>query len=464
VAVGSRSRSTGATVAFACAAMLVSYLPFSAVNGVLGAIGASSGVGTHQLQWVTDAFTVALTGAVLSGGVLADRYGPRLITLVGMTLTVASTLVGWLTGILHGGGAVHLLWAGQAVAGLGAGLVMSATLSLIAVTAPTATARTRAIAMWAGANVVGLGAGPFLSGTIADATSWRWLFPPISALAAAVFILGAIGARESVTTGGRGLDLPGQAMSALGVVALVYGVIQGGATGWTSVGALSGLSVGAVALAAFLVAEARSAAPLFRPQLFATRDFTAAGLAAMGVLFTVIGVVFVESLVLAHQHVSDLGIAERLGCVFAGNAAASLLAGRLQSRVSPRVVLTAGLLVAIVGLVTLLGINGATGLGDLAWRLVIVGAGCGTVVATSTAVAVQSVAPELAGLAGTANNVLRQLGGALGAAVIGGIFAARLAAGTGYAGAGHICATVLIGMLAATAAAVGGLLFARRVQ
>src|SRR5216684_1773056 len=109
VGVGSRRRSTAATVAFA--AMLVSYLPFSAVTGVLGAIGASSGVGTHQLQWVTDAFTVALTGAVLSGGVLADRYGPRLITLVGMTLTVASTLVGWLTGILHGVGAVHLLWA-----------------------------------------------------------------------------------------------------------------------------------------------------------------------------------------------------------------------------------------------------------------------------------------------------------------------------------------------------------------
>jgi len=93
--------------------MLVSYLPFSAVTGVLGAIGASSGVGAHQLQWVTDAFTVALTGAVLSGGVLADRYGPRLIALVGMTLTVASTLVGWLTGILHGASAVHLLWAGR---------------------------------------------------------------------------------------------------------------------------------------------------------------------------------------------------------------------------------------------------------------------------------------------------------------------------------------------------------------
>jgi MFS family permease len=150
-------------------------------------------------------------------------------------------------------------------------------------------------------------------------------------------------------------------------------------------------------------------------------------------------------------------------CLFAVSAAASLLAGRLQSRVSTRVVLTGGPLVAIVGLVTLLGINGTTGRADLAWRLVIVGAGCGTVVAASTAVAVQSVAPELAGMAGTANNVLRQLGGALGAAVIGGIFAARLSAGTGYAGAVHICATVLIGILAATAAAVGGLLFARRV-
>jgi len=131
-------------------------------------------------------------------------------------------------------------------------------------------------------------------------------------------------------------------------VALVYGVIHGGVSGWMTPATLAGLAVGALGLAAFVLVEHRAAAPLLRPQLFASGGFTAAGLAAMAVLFTVVGVVFVLTLFFAHQQVSGLGIAVRLGCLFGGNAAASLTSARLQALTSPRTVLITGLLIATV--------------------------------------------------------------------------------------------------------------------
>jgi MFS family permease len=300
---------------------------------------------------------------------------------------------------------------------------------------------------------------------IADHASWRWLYPPITVLALAAVTFGASRARESAAPAGRRLDWPGQVTGAVGVVALVYGVIHGGVSGWMTPATLAGLAVGALGLAAFVLVEHRAAAPLLRPQLFASGGFTAAGLAAMAVLFTVVGVVFVLTLFFAHQQVSGLGIAVRLGCLFGGNAAASLTSARLQALTSPRTVLITGLLIAAAGLTGLLTSTGATGLGGFAWRLAIAGAGCGLVVATSTAVAVQSVPPELAGMAGmagAANNAVRQLGGALGTAVIGVVFAARLHAGAGYAGAVHSCAITLIVLLVSAAAAAAALLFARR--
>ncbi|WNV88238.1 hypothetical protein [Umezawaea sp. Da 62-37] len=245
-------------------------------------------------------------------------------------------------------------------------------------------------------------------------------------------------------------------------MALVYGVISGGVSGWGSAEALIGLGLGVVALIGFVVVEQRSAAPLLRPALFASRGFSAAGLAAMVVLFTIVGVVFVLSLFFAHQHVSSLGIAVRLACLFGGNAVASLTAARLQAVFGARVVLMAGLVVAPAGLVSLLGTTDTTGLGGFSWRLLITGAGCGLVIATSTAVAVQSVPGEFAGMAGAANNAVRQLGGALGAAVVGVLFAARLRAGAGYSDAVHTCAIALAALLLVTAAATAVLLFARR--
>jgi MFS family permease len=390
-----RVRGFPSTVAFAALAILVCYLPFSAINGVLGTVGASAGVGTGQLRWVTDAFTVTLTVAVLAGGALAQRHGARSIVLTGLGVTVLAGAVGWLAGSVGGPAGVHVLQVAQALAGTGAGVVMAAGLALIAATAPDPGARARAISLWAAANVVGLGAGPFLSGAVTAVASWHWAFLPVVVAALAVTAYGVTRA------------LPGPPTSEVDVV---RGVRR-------------------------LLAQA--------PRLFAHRGFAAAGLAAAVVLFAVIGVVFELSLFLHAHQVSELGIAVRLGCLFAGNALASVASGPLQRRFGLPAVLVGGLAVLAIGLVALLALHD-TSVVQVGWRVALVGLGAGPVIATGAALAIQSVPGALAPAAGTVHNCTRQLGGALSTAVLGGAL--------------HAAVLVLVALVAVTAAATVGLL------
>jgi len=444
--------ASAATVGFACLAMLVSYLPFSAANGALGAIAATSGAQTADLQWVTDAFAVALGATVLSAGVLGDLYGRRRIAVLGLGLTVAGTTLDVVAGATT---TVRLLWVGQALAGIGGGMVMSATLALIAV-------RPRAIPLWAAAVVVGLGGGPFIASAVVDYGAWPWTFAPIGGLALATAVFGLARSGESAAPAGRRLDVPGQVTGATGIAALTYAVISGGSAGWTAPLTVAAFALAAAGLVAFAVVEGRSPAPLFHPSLFASRGFTAAGLAATAVLFAMGGGAFVLSLFFSGQHVDTLGIATRLGCLFAANALASLAAGPLQSRFGPRPVLLGGLVIAALGALSLLTVAAGTGLAGFAWRLVILGTGSGLVMATSSTVAVQSVPGPLAGMAGAGNNAMRQLGAALGPAVLGVLVGAH--GGTGLLGAVHATAAVLAVIFAAAAAASALLLRTRTVS
>jgi MFS family permease len=448
---------------FACAAMLVSYLPFSAANGMLGTIAAATGAATWQLQWVSDAFAVALGATVLSGGVLSDLFGRRRVTLIGLLLTALGGAAGFAAGRLPDASAVRLLWAGQGIAGIGGGAVMSATLGMIAAAAPGAAARNRAISWWAASVVAGLGGGPFLAAAITSRAGWHWLYAPVIVLALAVAAFGARRSAESSAAAGRRLDATGQVTGAAGLAALTVAGINGGAAGWSAPITRGAFALAAAALTAFVLAEHRSVSPLLRLELFASGGFTAAGVAAMAVLLAIGGGLFVLSLFFVHQHVGDLGIAVRLGCLFAGNALASLAAGPLAGRFGPRAVLVGGLVVAAAGAVTLLTVTDSTGLAGFGWRLAITGVGAGLVMATATAVAVQAAPGPLAGMAGAANNALRQLGAALGPAVLGTILAARLRSGAGDAAALHTCAAVLAAVFILTAIAAATL-FTRRTS
>ena len=378
---------------------------------------------------------------------LGDLYGRRRIAVLGLGLTVVGTMLDVVAGAAT---TIRVLWVGQAVAGVGGGMVMSATLALIAV-------RPRAIPLWAAAVVVGLGGGPFIASAVAGYAAWQWTFAPIGVLALATALFGLARSGESSAPHGRRLDVPGQVTGSAGIAALTFAVISAGSTGWSAPITMGAFVVAAASLVAFALVEHRSPAPLFRPSLFASHGFTAAGLAATAVLFAMSGGAFLLSLFFSGQHVSTLGIATRLGYLFAANALASLAAGSLQSRLGSRPVLTGGLAIAALGTLSLLTVAPGTSLSGIAWRLVVLGAGSGLVMATSSTIAVQSVPSPLAGMAGSGNNAIRQLGAALGPAVLGVLIDARISP----VGAVHIAAAVLAIVFATTAVTAALLLHTR---
>lgn len=465
VAGPATARRFRATTLVAAAAMLVCYLPFSGTTGLLGQIGAQTGASTSALQWVSDAFTLALAGSVLGGGALAERFGRRRLVVVGLVLTALGSLIGLGAGSLRGADAAEALTAALAVAGVGGGVVMSSTLGLLSTTAPSPHDRARAISTWAAANVVGLAAGPFLAAAATalaptGGPAWRWFYLPVAALAVAAARSVHGHAADAATRSDRAsrADTAGLALGAGSGVALVYGVIAAGDGGWTSAPALIGLTAGVLLLTAFIWHERGAETPVVSPALFSRPHFTAAGLAAGTALFSVVGIVFVLSIALTAAGSGNLAVASTVGVLFLGNAVASLATGPLQTRWGPPPVLLAGLVLSALALLAL-----TAGPSDLRWTalalpLAALGGGLGAVIATSTALAVASVPGHQAGMAGTANNAMRQLAAALGPAVLGGVLARQLAGGAAAADAVRACTLVLLILLALATVAVAGLL------
>ena len=446
------------TVLFACLAMFVCYLPFSTVTAALGPIAVVTGADTSQLQWMADAFAVTLCVSVLPAGVLGDLYGRRRVALIGLVLTVLGSTVGVLAGGA-GAAAVSLVWVGETIAGAGGGAVMSSTLALMAAAAPDPGTRGRWIAGWAASVTLGLGAGPFLAALVTAHTGWRWLFAPIAVAAATVAVFGAARSGTSAASMGRRLDIGGQLTSTIGLAAAIFAVIHGGSAGWSAPETIGAAALALVSLAGFVRIEHRGGSPLLDLRLFRSPGFTGAGIAAAAVLFSIGGGAFVLSLFFHRGHLSGLGIALRLGFLFAGNVVASLAAGRAQTRFGPRIFLVAGLCAAAIGSGTLLTVGDTTGLLGFGWRLAILGAGCGAVLATASAMAVASVPAPLAGMAGAGNNVVRQAGAALGPAVLGLVLATRLDTDPGDAL--RSAAGVLTGLFAVTALTTAAVLPAR---
>ncbi|MET7512219.1 MFS transporter [Streptomyces sp. NPDC005480] len=409
-----RPGSVGKTVALACLGVFASYLPIGGVSVSLPSIQQGLGASTADLQWITDAFILPMAAFILTFGLIGDLYGRKKVFLAGLGFFAAGSAVS-LTAT-----SVAQVWIGQALSGVGAAALLTSTLALISHVCPDFRARAKAVSAWAAALGLGMSLGPLVSGAILEGATWRWIFlPPLIACVIGLAV-GAVLLVDSKAPHGRAIDIPGQLAAVIAVASLVYGVIEGGASGWGAGKVVAAFAVAAAALAAFIVVELRSPSPMLSMQLFTSRAFSGAGVVIALALFAQVGLVFALSLFFGTvQHLSALEIGWRF---LALNGLAVVLApvvGRLMGRVAPGLLLALGLVVTSIGTFWLNTLEADSGAGTVVLVLAVIGAGFSFVMAPITAIAVSSVPHHLAGMAGAGSNTLRQVGGALGPAVFG---------------------------------------------
>jgi DHA2 family methylenomycin A resistance protein-like MFS transporter len=379
------------------------------------------------LQWIVDAYVLLVAMLLLSGGVFADRFGRKRVYLAGaVVFTAASVLcslapsAGWLI-------------AGRVLQGIGASALSPASLALLVAAYPVPQERIKAIGLWAGFSGIGLVAGPVAGGVLTDAFGWPAIFLVNLPIGVILLLVGLRHLGESRNPNAPGIDIPGTALSILAVGALTYGLIEGGARGWTSPLILGSFAAAAVLLAGFIAVEARRSAPMLPPRLFRQRLFTVSNTAMIVVGFALMGSSFFFSQFFVYVQGSSI---LRAGLQTLPTSLAMVMvspfAGRLAARYGFRIVVTIGLALAGGGLLALGMVHADTGYGNVWWRLGVVGIGFALTMSPLTGAAIQAVSPQEGGLASGISSTTRQIGAVLGVAVLGAIVRTRQSGGASF--------------------------------
>src|SRR5436305_6414911 len=258
-------------------ALFMVMLDNTVVNVALPAIQKDLGIGVSELEWTVTAYALTFAVLLLSGGKLGDMYGRRRIFMIGLLVFTVSSLVCGLSS-----SAPELIGA-RAVQGVGSALIMPATLSSITATFAAAQ-RGMEIGIWAGVSAMALAIGQLLGGVITEHISWNWIFfvnVPIGILAVIAAIVVVPESRDMSRE--QRLDLPGLVTSGIGLLALVYALIEAHSFGWTSARILSLFVIAAVALAAFVYVEMHQRLPMLDLALFRNGTLPGANLRAIPV-------------------------------------------------------------------------------------------------------------------------------------------------------------------------------------
>jgi EmrB/QacA subfamily drug resistance transporter len=376
--------------------------------------------GFGDLQWVVDAYALALAAFLLTSGVLADRYGRRLLFSIGL---IVFTLGSLLCGVAQTPLMLTLSRAGQ---GLGGAIMYATSLALLG---HSFRGRDRGVAfgLWGAITGAAVSLGPIVGGVITTEISWRGIFlvnVPIGIVALAITYWRLDESRAARP--GRP-DVIGFLLLTLGLVGLVYGLIRAGESTWADTGAVIALAIGAALLVGFVLAEFVVADPMFDLGLFRKPTFTGGLIAA----FAMNGSLFAMFLylVLYLQNLlgySALATGVRLLVSSGAQLLAATLAGRLSEHVPVRWLIGPGLLAVGVGLLLMAGLTGDSSWTHLVPGFIVSGIGAGFVNPPLASTAIGVVEPERAGMASGINTTFRQVGIATSIAALGSIFASSL--------------------------------------
>lgn len=380
---------------------------------------AGLGASPDQLAWSISAYTVVFAAAMFAGGALADRFGPRRTLVLGLlAFSVASALAAF------AGTPVQLIvWRGAM--GIGGALLMPATLS-ISIRASRPDQQSKAIAIWASAAAAGLAIGPIAGGALLSRFWWGSVFlvnvPIVLVCLAGI----AWWVPEYRVEERRPLDLPGLALSFAGLLGVVFGVINGGGdAGWAHFDVLAPLVGGIVLLVVFVGVQLRSANPSFDVRLFTQRRFTGGSLALMIAFFGVSGQLFYATFYLQSVlRLSPLEAGAATAPTAVGIVVGNMIAPALVRRWSVRSVAAFGMAGSIATFASYLVFDEHTPILWFALMMLVQGATMGLVAVPATAASMAALPPERSGAGSAVTSAMRQIGGALGVAVLGSVLAA----------------------------------------
>lgn len=396
--------------------MFMATLDNLVMTNALPTISTDLGASVEELQWFVNAFTLTFASLILFAVALGDRLGRRTIFLAGIVLfTIASVLAALSTD------PTQLILA-RALQGLGAAGIMPLSLSLLAGSVEKRL-RPLAIGIWGGIAGLGVAAGPLIGGAVVEGWSWQaifWINVPVG-----ILVLPLVLWVLPNTRGDRVRpDVVGVLLAGLGVLGLVYGIVRGNDAGWDSFEVVGSLVAGAVLVAAFIIWETRTAAPLLPLRLFRDRSFSIANVVGFGFSFGMFGAVFILIQFLqVVQGASPLEAAIQTTPWTMAPMVVAPLAGIFSGRIGTRALIVAGLLFQGAGL-TWLALTMSADVEYLTMlpAFISAGIGMGLVFApSSTAVLANMREADSAKASGT-NSTLREIGIALGIAVLTAVF------------------------------------------
>ncbi len=401
-----------------CLSLLVVVIDNTVLNTALPTLARDLHAGTSSLQWIVDAYTLCFAALLIPAGALGDRFGRRLSLIGGLIVFALGSLA---ASFAPSSG---MLIADRVVMGFGAAFVMPATLSILNAVFPPGE-RAQAIAAWSAVAGVGIVIGPTLGGFLLSHFWWGSVFlvnVPLVALALAGVIRIV---PETAEPGRRSLDIAGTLLVAGALFLIVDAIIEAPSRGWTSPVTLVGALAGSAALAVFTWWELRVSEPLIDLRVFSHRAFSVASASVTVIFFALFGSLFVftQYLQLVRGY-SPLSAGIRALPFAIAMGAISPISPWLANKLGNRTIVPAGLALMGLGLLDLSTAGVQTPNPALALAVAVMGAGMGLVMAPASTTIMTTVPSDQAGAGSAVNDTIREVGGALGVAVVGSITAA----------------------------------------
>lgn len=416
MSISPRSRTLWTFVITSLALVMVT-LDNLIVTTALPVIREDLGASLEDLEWTVNAYTLSFAVLLLTGAALGDRFGRRRLFVIGLGIFTLASVGAALAP------SAEALIAARAVQGLGGAIVTPLTLTLLSSAFPREK-RGLALGAWGGIGGLAVALGPVVGGAVLEGFSWQWIFWINLPVGLLLIPLAFTRLTESHGPAGR-LDLPGLALATTGLLGIVWGLVRGNASGWSSPEIVTALTAGAVLTILFVLWEMRSPAPMLPMRFFRNRVFGQANAASFAMYFGMFGsIFFLAQFFQEVQGYSALDTGLRILPWTAMPLIVAPIAGALSDRISGAKIMGVGLALQAAGLAWIAAVSTpGVPYSDLVFPFILSGVGMGMFFAPVANVILSSVRSAEEGQASGANNAIRELGGVFGVAVLASIFA-----------------------------------------